>query len=91
MAKAVACERQWEMLTSMQWIPIFSAISCVPPSRNACGRPPGPFLTSMSRQLMPRRQPVPIALSTASLAAQRPAKCCVAIRRLRQYSISSGV
>jgi hypothetical protein len=45
----------------------------------------------MSRQLMPFRQPVPRAFSTASFAAQRPAKCCVAIRRLRQYSISSGV
>ncbi len=41
-------------------------------------------------QLMPRRQPVPIALSTASLAAQRPAKCGVASLRLWQYWISAA-
>jgi len=79
------------MLTRMHAIPTASAISCVPPARNACGRPPGPLRTSMSRHEIPFRQPVPRALSTASFAAQRPAKCCVAIRRLRQYSISSGV
>ena len=32
-ANAVACERQWEMLTRMHCIPILSAISRVPPLR----------------------------------------------------------
>ena len=32
----------------------------------------------------PRRHPVPRALRIASLAAQRPAKCCVACLRARQ-------
>ncbi len=62
-----------------------------PPRSETIGRPPNSLRISTSRQLIPRRQPVPMAFSTASLAAQRPAKCWVACLRLWQYWISCGV
>ena len=55
-----------------------------PPRKATTGRPPGSLRISTSRQEMPRRQPVPRAFTMASLAAQRPAKCCVDCRRLWQ-------
>src|SRR5262245_35766520 len=47
--------------------------------------------TSSSRQCTPIESPVPSALSVASLAAKRAAKCWIGSRRRRQYPISSSV
>src|SRR5204862_2679616 len=58
------------------------AWSLAPPHIMTCGLPFGSLRISTSVQATPRLQPVPRHFKTASLAAQRPAKCSVDHERL---------
>ena len=80
-AYAVAYARQCEMLRKISARRRCCARSLAAPHRCTPGLPSGSLRTSTSVQFRPRRQPVPRHFSTASLAAQRPAKCSVACLR----------
>ena len=61
------------------------------PSTSSSGFPRASFTTPMSRQRMPAENPVPRALTKASLAANRAAKCSSGWGIFWQYSRSIGV
>src|SRR5437667_6942188 len=71
--------------------PALATASATTPPKARLGAPAGSRVTSTSRQRITSAQPVPSALSVASLAANRAARCTHGRCWLRQYASSASL
>jgi len=76
-----------EMLTITFSAPISASRACAPRYSRTCGAPASSEKISISASAKPSK-PVPSALLTASLAAQKPAAVCAPLRAMAARSSS---